>query len=102
MSGAHAYAPWADIDRALTISGLIDHRHTSQRAAWARVLSGTDDQLAGLLLHFTHPAENFNLPPAATLALAKFMIARIEDVVERKVPMELARTFYAGYRAARP
>lgn len=97
---AKDWAPWADVDPALTISGLISARHTRERQTWARVLSGTDEQLASFIRPWIklHPA-NFGCPDEAADALALYLVGSIERVVTNGVPLQEIRDWYNAWAA---
>lgn len=103
MSGKVRYAAslytWADCPQSLTLDGLHDKRHTEFRSIWARVIAGTDSQLASVIMK-TYAA-NFNLPPAANLKFAIHVLPSFERMVcTGYFPMDRWRDFVAGWEAA--
>lgn len=93
--------PWAEIPTGLTIGGLFSHRMSSERSAWARVLLGTDDQIASAIaaLVSDHTA-NFKLTPEAHVKFARHLVGSLEEILRNGFPFERWRDFAAGYKAA--
>ena len=93
---AKDYFPWADIEPGYTLTGFMERRMESQRAAWARVLAGTDEQLAAALADKF--SEHHCASHAANEAFARYRITYIaEDFA--KFPLNEWRIFAAGYEA---
>jgi len=100
---AHEYFPYAGLSQSLTISGLIDKRYGSKRMEWARVLQGSDEQLADFVRTHLWSAVNHNCEEIASFHLALWLVktGNIENVVERRITIKEMSLFYAGWRASR-
>lgn len=98
---AYEVFPWANIDKALTMPGLIQLRWGKERAAWGRVLGGTDEQLA-LFIDEKIPLApvNFGVLEHASYSMALYLVPHIERVIEKGITREETWAWYAAYRAA--